>query len=154
EDASLLALGDVSFGKVNRGADYEPLPESGREVKRVLEAFGSPKGSELTKDKATVSALLARLPEVSVAHLATHGYFDEKSLQAEAERAERMMELWKFNPEGTRRTGLAAKSPLGFVGLALAGANEPKKADQGGIVTGLSLLELPLGKMRLCVLSA
>jgi CHAT domain-containing protein len=49
---------------------------------------------------------------------------------------------------------MAARNPLGFVGLVLAGGNDPSRADGGGVLTGLDILELPLGKMRLCVLSA
>jgi CHAT domain-containing protein len=37
----------------------------------------------------------------------------------------------------------------------LAGANDPAKAGpDGGILTGLNIVDLPLEKLRLCVLSA
>jgi CHAT domain-containing protein len=57
--------------------------------------------------------------------------------------------------EPTERIGLGSKHPLGYVGLALAGANDPASAGpDGGILTGLGIIDLPLEKLRLCVLSA
>src|SRR5262249_33504838 len=44
--------------------------------------------------------------------------------------------------------------PLGYVGLALSGANDPTTAEEGGILTGLGIVDLRLEQMRLCVLSA
>jgi CHAT domain-containing protein len=66
------------------------------------------------------------------------------------------MEKWKFDADlPTQRVGLGSKHPLGYVGLALAGANDPAKAGpDGGILTGLGIVDLPLEKLRLCVLSA
>jgi hypothetical protein len=53
------------------------------------------------------------------------------------------------------RVGLGARNPLGYVGLALAGANDTKAAGpEGGILTGLGIVDLRLEELRLCVLSA
>jgi CHAT domain-containing protein len=46
------------------------------------------------------------------------------------------------------------QNPLAFVGVVLAGGNDQARAADGGILTGLQILEQPLGKMRLCGLSA
>src|SRR6185295_12243677 len=45
-------------------------------------------------------------------------------------------------------------SPLSYVGLALAGANQPEQTPERGILTGEGLIGLPLENLRLCVLSA
>jgi CHAT domain-containing protein len=51
--------------------------------------------------------------------------------------------------------GVGVRNPAGYVGLVLAGANDPKSAGaDGGILTGLSVVDLPLEGLRLCVLSA
>jgi CHAT domain-containing protein len=51
--------------------------------------------------------------------------------------------------------GLGVRNPAGYVGLVLAGANDPDRAGpDGGILTGLSVVDLPLEGLRLCVLSA
>src|SRR5262249_6724760 len=109
-------------------------------------------GAALTGKAATAQALLERLPKATVAHLATHGYFDEGQLTREQERARKGLEKgWKPTDAATPPSGLGARNPLGFVGLALVAADEPGGK---GIVTGLDLLELDLAKLRLCVLSA
>src|SRR5439155_24338046 len=61
--------------------------------------------------------------------------------------------LEKFQVGGERQTQRIAvrQHPLGYVGLALSGANDPKI---GGILTGLGIVDLPLENLRLCVLSA
>jgi CHAT domain-containing protein/Tfp pilus assembly protein PilF len=152
---ALLAVGAVEFGKAPAGKKgYEPLPETGRELKRVQEAFAAPAEGCLRGGKATTVAVLHRLPNATVAHLATHGYFDQDALLAEHRRATEQRKRWTFQESGTQRAGLGAANPLGYVGLALAGASDPSKADRGGVITGLDLLELDLSKLRLCVLSA
>jgi CHAT domain-containing protein/Tfp pilus assembly protein PilF len=155
KDKLLLALGEVSFGTApSRRKGYAPLPETGRELRRVLEAFAARPDAALRGEGATARALLDRLPGARVAHLATHAYYDEKALQEEYERERKARETWTFQERGSERAGLGARNPLGFVGLALAGANDPSKAVGSGIVTGLDILELPLEKLHLCVLSA
>ncbi len=144
----LLALGDVDFGP---GA-FKPLGETDRELNRVADAF--PVRAVLRGNKATVPALRQHLPTARVAHLATHAYYDQKALDEEYARIRKQRETWQFTPAGTERVGLGARNPLAFAGLVLAGGNDPTKADGGGILTGLDILELPLNKMHLCVLSA
>jgi CHAT domain-containing protein len=110
--------------------------------------------------RATVTAVLKRLGQVEVAHFATHGEFREDELNREYQRIYlfhkqmRKKGGWEPNERGTARVGLAVQNPLAFVGVVLSGGNDPSKATDGGILTGLQILEQPLGKMRLCVLSA
>src|SRR5262249_57097893 len=88
------------------------------------------------------------------AHFATHGYFDEKSLSAERKRLKDYLEKWTLR-EDNQLPGLGIHNPAGYVGLVLAGANEPARAGpEGGILTGLGVVDLPLEGLRLCVLSA
>jgi CHAT domain-containing protein/tetratricopeptide (TPR) repeat protein len=155
---TLLAVGDVDYGKQASGAEpsYSPLTATGEEIQRVLEAFGTGDESRLRQSAATLSALKERLVRVRHVHLATHGYFDQPGLVAERRRPEEQLEQWAFRPgQTTDRVGLGAKNPLGYVGLALAGANDPERAGpEGNILTGLGIVDLPLENLRLCVLSA
>jgi CHAT domain-containing protein/Tfp pilus assembly protein PilF len=155
---TLLAAGAIDYGKPPEGAraNYEPLAGTGRELRRVLEAFGAGDDAGLRQDAATPAALKQRLAKVRYAHLATHGYFDQEGLTAERKRIKEQMEKWAFRAdEATARVGLGTKHPLGYVGLALAGANDPTSAGpDGGVLTGLGIVDLPLEGLRLCVLSA
>jgi CHAT domain-containing protein len=153
----VLAIGDVVYGK--RGdlskTEYNALPGTAREMKRVLEAFGQGPSDGLAGEAATAAAVRQQLTTVRYAHFATHGYFDEKSLSAERERLKKYLETWSFRADDNERPGPALRNPAGYVGLVLAGANDPAKAGpDGGILTGLNVVDLPLEKLRLCVLSA
>jgi CHAT domain-containing protein len=156
--ASLLAVGTIEYGIPADGGKvgYEPLKGTDRELKRVLEAFEAKEASGLRGAAATSPTLTERLPQVRYAHIATHGYFDAFSLATERRRAREQVQKWTFHAsEPTARAGLGAKNPLSYVGLALAGANDPKQAGpDGGILTGLGIIDLRLEGLRLCVLSA
>jgi CHAT domain-containing protein/Tfp pilus assembly protein PilF len=156
--ATLLAAGAIDYGSPPAGTNavYRPLSGTDRELQRVLEAFGAAETRGLRGAAATPTALKERLPLVHYAHFATHGYFDEFGLAAERRRAREQLKQWTQDAEQpTARAGLGAKNPLGYVGLALARANDPNKAGpDGGILTGLGIVDLRLGKLRLCVLSA
>jgi tetratricopeptide (TPR) repeat protein/CHAT domain-containing protein len=155
DDGSVLALGDVAFGAAATGRPaFLPLKETDTELSRILEAFTAKADAALRGDKATAMALRRRLPEARVAHLATHAYYDVDALNKEYGRIRKLRESWTPSHSGTERVGLGARNPLAFVGLVLAGGNDPSKAVDGGILTGLEILELPLEKMHLCVLSA
>jgi CHAT domain-containing protein len=152
----ILAVGAVAYGKPagTVKTEYRALAGTGRELKRVLEAFGSESSDSLVGDAATTAAVRDRLPNVRYAHLATHGYFDEKSLSAERQRLKKYLETWTLQ-EDNQRAGLGMHNPAGYVGLVLAGANQPDRAGaEGGILTGLNVVDLPLENLRLCVLSA
>jgi CHAT domain-containing protein len=160
-DSTVLTVGGVDFGKAPEGRPaYKPLAHAAREVNRVLDAFALTHDRNLSGKSATVAAVLERLPKVQVAHFATHGEFREDELNREYKRIalfhEQMRKRggWQPSEHGTPRVGLAVQNPSAFVGVVLAGGNDPGKAPDGGILTGLQILEQPLQKLRLCVLSA
>jgi len=153
---TLVAAGAIDYGPAPSGtnAEYGRLAESGRELKRVLEAFGASEESGLSQGRATPALLKERLSKARYAHFATHGYFDQAGVSAERQYVQKQLEKWQFGLEReTERVGVK-QHPLGYVGLALAGANDPKSAADGGILTGLGIVDLPLEHLRLCVLSA
>src|SRR6185436_5728681 len=76
------------------------------------------------------------------AHLATHGEFKAAELTAEKQRAVKALES---RLQGTDLRKIAAKNPLGFVGLVLA---------NGETLSGLGLVDLPLENLKLVTLSA
>jgi CHAT domain-containing protein len=77
--------------------------------------------------------------------------FDEARLTAERKR---QLEFWKnWRYRGGRddsQVGSGARSPLAFTGLVFAGVN----GDPTQVLTGESLVALPLESLRLVVLSA
>jgi CHAT domain-containing protein/tetratricopeptide (TPR) repeat protein len=153
----VLAVGDVAYGKPSGTVkeEYKPLAGTGREMKRVLEAFGPEASEGLTGDAANTETVRTKLKTVRYAHFATHGYFDEKSLTADHERLKKSMETWSFQMQDDQRARLVMPNPAGYVGVVLAGANNPSKADKdSGILTGLNFVDMRLENLRLCVLSA
>jgi CHAT domain-containing protein/Tfp pilus assembly protein PilF len=152
----VLAVGNVAYGKsADPKADYAALPASGRELKRVLEAFGQKDDLALSGDDATADAVRKQLPEVRYAHFATHGYFNAADLTEERKRLKKTLETWTLQESGTRLGGAGMRNLAGYTGLVFAGANAPKADDKDrGILAGLNILDLPLENLRLCVLSA
>jgi CHAT domain-containing protein/tetratricopeptide (TPR) repeat protein len=153
---TLVAVGAIDYGPARHGAKagYPPLPESSRELQRVLEAFGAGAEQSLRQDRATPAELRERLAKAHYAHLATHGYFDEAGLHAEYQRVQQQLGQWAYRANRMSERVGVAQHPLAFVGLALSGANDPATAPEGGLVTGLGIVDLPLKELRLCVLSA
>lgn len=145
----IVALGGIDYGPA-KGIGYPALPGTGAEL-RQLAALAGPRAVRiLSKTGANGTALRAALPAARYAHLATHGFFDAKALADEQRRQQRHLKEGRSTVEAGL-AGQGARSPLSYVGLALAGANDPK-AD--GLVTGEALAGLPLENLRLCVLSA
>jgi CHAT domain-containing protein/tetratricopeptide (TPR) repeat protein len=150
----VLAIGDVDYGRPGGPQPYQALEKTGLELKRVLEAFGQGPGDGLTGTAATTAAVRQRLDQARYAHFATHGYFDEKSLAAERKRLQDYLDKWTLQADNPLAGG-GVRNPVGYIGLVLAGANDPENAGpDGGILTGLSVVDLPLEGLRLCVLSA
>ena len=134
---SILTMGGVDY----RPSKWTSLPGTAREVASIERvALFTP--TTLSKDKATIGTLLKALPKATYAHLATHGEFKAKELVAAKVAAERNRELRDF---GETAHSIAAKNPLAYVGLVLA---------KGEILSGLSILDLPLQKLKLVTLSA
>jgi CHAT domain-containing protein len=151
----LLAVGGVTYGDDPRPREgYPELPGSAAELRQVLALAGGRPKAALEQREATVDALVKELPRARYAHLATHGFFNEATYRQEVQRILKQRQAWAFNPnQMTERVGIAARSPLGFTGLVLAGANRPDEGDSG-ILTGEGLVELPLEGLELVVLSA
>lgn len=143
---AVVALGDVDYGPASK-AGYAALQGTVAELRQLTALADRRPVVRLVQQKATWSALQLELPRARYAHLATHGFYDAKALAAERQR---LLDEWRRS-RGDFTRGRAVRSPLAFVGLALAGANDPKG---GGVVTGEALAGLSLDGLRLCVLSA
>jgi CHAT domain-containing protein len=148
---TVLALGAVDYGPAQANA-YASLPGTAAEVRQVTGLAGARANVTLEGDRATWTHLKEALPTARYAHLATHGFFNAKTLLEENQRIQQQRKTWEFQLERTtERVGFGVRSPLSYTGLVLAGANQ---AAEGAIVTGEALVELPLEGLRLCVLSA
>jgi CHAT domain-containing protein len=163
--AGVLVVGDV---------DYQAEPTTGQPATRDLPVKSDAKGwpalpgaaaeatgvagaatkkklaiTPLRAEKATAPAVLSELPKARYAHLATHGFFADRSFRS----------VFQLDPKHFERTlrgervGAGALNPLVMTGLVLAGANNPKTPGRG-IVTGEALIDLDLSGLELAVLSA
>jgi CHAT domain-containing protein/tetratricopeptide (TPR) repeat protein len=97
----------------------------------------------LDKEAATSTAVLAVLPRVRWAHLATHGFFADASFRSAFQVDTKLFEM----------TRAGALSPMVMTGLVFAGANRPDTPGRG-IITGEALVDLDLSGLELAVLSA
>ncbi|HEV3257849.1 MAG TPA: CHAT domain-containing tetratricopeptide repeat protein, partial [Gemmataceae bacterium] len=151
----LLASGGIRYGdepRPKQGYDY--LPGTEGELRRVIALAGRRPTVALDGEAATVGQLTAELSRARWAHLATHGFFDEAAYRDEQKRIAKLWETWRFQAmHTTEQVGLRMRSPLGFTGLVLAGANRHDHGDSG-ILTGEGLVELRLEGLELVVLSA
>jgi tetratricopeptide (TPR) repeat protein len=148
---------------VERGPDrdgvamqWNPLAGTAREVRLVKTAAGQRPVIVLDETAASVSRLLRELPQARMAHVATHGFFNERYFRQEQEAEAALVRNYAF-AMGRQLVlaGQGARSPLDYTGLVLAGANVPDKAGpEGGILTGELLLEVNLEGLELAVLSA
>jgi CHAT domain-containing protein len=150
--AKLLAVGGVGYGP---GKSWPALRGSAAEVRQVAALAGG-QAHLLTGSAATPRRVAAALKDALYALLSTHGFFDEARLDEERQRLERQRKAWAFDadrPGG--ELGVALRSPLTYNGLVLAGANDPKQSgEEGGILSGAAIVDLPLEGLRLAVLSA
>ena len=135
---SVLAVGDLTYDSKL----WPALPGAKVEI-AALERLAPATTVRLTGTDASAERLGAALSKVRYAHLATHGAFFADELAAEKKREQA---AWKetsgFGQESRR---VAAKNPLGFVGLALS---------RGEVLSGLSIVDLNLQECRLVTLSA
>jgi CHAT domain-containing protein len=177
-DATMLMVGGVKYDDapttiekpkdgllaLNRGPDRDGAASSWpyldgtvREL-GLLRALAMPHSVELAGTEASTTRLLRELPRAHLAHIGTHGFFNEKDFREEQRRIAEAIRNWQFskdNPVGLGGAGAGAMSPLSYTGLVLAGANHPERAGpDGGILTGEMLLGLDLRRMELAVLSA
>jgi CHAT domain-containing protein len=160
---SALALGGVGYGEAGASPEPQPvwaaLPGSARELQLLHQLYGDSL-TRLRGSQADVSRLLHALPRAALAHLATHGFYNERLFRHEQQRTQRQITslqhaqpLRSDGPGGQITQG--ALNPLSYTGLVLAGANQPRQAGvHGGILTGEALLSLDLRGLELAVLSA
>ena len=134
---SLLTLGGVDYGP----GDWPALAGTALEVQAIA-ALAPGQLEALSKTDATAARLTERLPQARFAHLATHGEFQAEALTAERKRDVEALAARQFGDDARK---VAAKNPLGYVGLVLA---------NGEIMSGLSILDLRLENLQLVTLSA
>jgi CHAT domain-containing protein len=135
---------------------WNSLAGSARELQLVRAAAGNRPVTVLDGTAAGVARLLRELPQARIAHLATHGFFNEQPFREEQAREAELVKNYVFQMDRQLTlAGQGARSPLAYTGLVLAGANVPEKAGpEGGILTGELLLEVNLEGLDLAVLSA
>lgn len=113
------------------------LPGTQRESSAIAEQARSAglQVTELTGVSATKSALLARLPQATWIHLATHGFFDtaEPASSSSAPAASLERGVIRISASGSAAAGiLAARNPLLSSGLLVAPAQPASPRDTSG----------------------
>jgi CHAT domain-containing protein len=135
---------------------WDYLKGTERELAQVRGCAGPLQVVNLEGAAASTTQLLADLPRARFAHLATHGFFDDRGTRS-------ILQLTKEDFLKSRfgeRIGVGARNPLYLSGLVLAGANRKDRdrpesyAPDGGILTAEELVSLPLEQLELVVLSA
>jgi CHAT domain-containing protein len=134
---SLLAVGGLDYGS----SRWPALPGTATEAK-ALTAIAPGMHQSLAGKDATAEKLKSLLSQARYVHLATHGEFNADALTAERQRAAKAMESRLMGDDSRK---VAAKNPLGYVGLVLS---------NGEIMSGLGIQDLPLSQSRLVTLSA
>jgi tetratricopeptide (TPR) repeat protein len=157
----VLAVGNVAYGpEPGEGAErfWKELRWSGSELRHLRAAAGDRPVAAYDREGATAEAVIKTLTtgEVRYAHFATHGQFDEEAMTAERQRVRRARRTEKLDLGRTiAQPSAALRSRLAYTSLVLAGANEVGKDRlDAGYLTGEAIINLPLEKMRLAVLSA
>jgi CHAT domain-containing protein len=179
EKPSLLIVGDVDFdadphklppaaassllasndrGAAIRGDDrlsWPPLPGTRDEAAAIRQSFAKrfsgDEAVELTKDRATKSAVVSSAVKSQYLHFSTHGFFAPPQVRSA---------LTANSGRGDAATSGGAQNIGGFhpgllSGLVLAGANRPPDdGHEDGILTALEVEELDLSHVQLATLSA
>lgn len=124
-----------------RSLHFDPLPGAAREAGSVRSIWQQAGGAEssLTGASARKSSFLDQAPGKRVLHLATHGFFLDACDPA-------------ASATSPRSSG-PIENPLLLSGLALAGANDGKRPDDG-ILTAEEIVSLNLDGLEWAVLSA
>jgi CHAT domain-containing protein len=167
----LLALGDVSYDRPAQATtdssagppglrapapakvSWPALPATTRELDQVVRLAGKRAVRERRGSAAGTAQVLADLPAVRWAHLATHGFFADIQVRSALQLDEKeFTRSWRGE-----KVGAGARNPLVLSGLVLAGANRTVKDathDDGGILTAEAVAGLSLDGLELAVLSA
>ncbi|MFO0877714.1 MAG: CHAT domain-containing tetratricopeptide repeat protein [Gemmataceae bacterium] len=161
ENPTLLVLGGVSYDEklvkpteltlrspASEGVTWQALPGTRKELEQITMLAGDRRIVRREGNTATVATLLADLPKVETAHLATHGFFADARFRSVLQLDPKL-----FEQRRRQRATAGARSPLVLSGLVCAGANLPDTPNRG-IITAEALVGLDLRKMHLAVLSA
>jgi CHAT domain-containing protein len=173
---TLLALGAVAYGRAptdgakplpadlvaaakDRGgprAEWDDLKGAAHELEQVIARAGRREVIVRQGADAGLAQVSRDLERARYAHLATHGFFDDKGTRSVLQLTE---EDYRRGLRG-ERVGAGLRSPLLLSGLVLAGANRKQKdrpdtwADDGGILLGEDIVGRDLQRLELAVLSA
>jgi CHAT domain-containing protein len=132
---------------------WKNLPATQKELEEVLGLAGKRTAVSLRGTEAGSGQLLRELTQVRWAHLATHGFFADRTFRSALELNEDDYKAARDYVRGVRERKVAGmRSPLVLSGLVLAGANLPDRDD--GVLTAEALAGLDLSKLELAVLSA
>jgi CHAT domain-containing protein len=124
------------------GSRWPALPGTVAEAAALAATVPSPPVT-LSKAEATAARLAAELPRAHWAHIATHGEFKADELAAEKRRALDARKDWREGSGSPPPRDV--RNPLAYVGLVVSG---------GEVMSGLSILDLNLTKLKLVTLSA
>jgi CHAT domain-containing protein len=129
---------------------FSPLPQTAKEGEALSELL--PEATLLTKRSASKSAV-SQIRSPALLHIATHGFFlEDLRLGSVKVRNASGQDSGRVSQQ-VGRGGDRSENPLLRSGLALAGANEQKREDNG-ILTALEVSGLNLWGTKLVVLSA
>jgi CHAT domain-containing protein len=135
---------------------WAPL-KGAAEERRLIQKLAEKSGVKLTASlggaEATTERLRQELERARYAHLATHGFFADKSFRSVLRLDEKLFARREFQSQVGERIGAGARSPLVLSGLVCAGANRPDTPDHG-ILSADAITGLLLDDMQLAVLSA
>jgi CHAT domain-containing protein len=132
----LFALGGVEYGS----ADWPALPGTAKEAAAIV-ALATGERDAVSGTEANVAKVTGGMATARYVHQATHGEFKADALAAERKRAAAAMEA---QLKGDTSRPVAAKNPLGYVGVVLSG---------GEALSGLGIVDLPLTNTQLVTLS-
>jgi len=152
--ASVLLVGNVSYGEGERAHPFAPLTHTAGEISRIqalfLERFPEGRWQRLDGEKATESAFRLAAPRHRWLHLATHGFFAPPDVVSALAPSAGDAEGGLF-----AREGVLGFHPGLLSGLALSGANAHSGLDgDDGILTSLEVAALDLRGVEMVVLSA
>ena len=168
EAGVLLLAGGVRYDPrgVEKNEPWPYLEGSERERRQVLQLWAARAESIIGSGHDATSDWLVRcLPKARYAHLATHGEFKaaefaRERLRLEEATIDRLSGIDRFRKglsvEGELggfriSAGGGVRSPLGYVGIVMAGANQPPEGSPDrGIVTGTTVWPLEPFKDGAC----
>jgi CHAT domain-containing protein len=132
---------------------WKALPATQQELEQVLALAGKRTTISLRGSEAGSAQLLRELPGARWAHLATHGFFADRTFRSALELNEDDYKAARDAVRGVRERKVAGtRSPLVLSGLVLAGANLPGRDDR--VLTAEAIAGLDLSGLELAVLSA